>query len=91
MTREIENVNQSLIALGHTDIVIGSKLKSFFLKIYSINAFLLNLFLETTTNEIKSFIRSCTNSTLVSQLNQLLPNFEIHSNQELLIKYSLFF
>jgi len=40
---------------------------------------------ETTTNEIKSFIRSCTNSTLVSQLNQLLPNFEIHSNQEYIL------
>lgn len=25
LTREIDNVNQSLIALGHTDIVIGSK------------------------------------------------------------------
>jgi len=63
LTREIENINQSLIALGHTDIVIG----------------------KTTTNEIKSFIRSCTNSTLVSQLNQILPNFEIHSNQEYIL------
>ncbi|CAF1162262.1 unnamed protein product [Adineta steineri] len=60
LTRDIENLNQSLIALGHTDITIG----------------------KTTTNEIKSFIRTCTNSTLVSQLNEILPNFEIHSNQE---------
>ncbi|CAF3220897.1 unnamed protein product [Rotaria sp. Silwood2] len=63
LTRDIENVNQSLIALGHTDIVIG----------------------KTTTNEIKSFIRSCTNTTLVSQLNEILPNFEIHSNQEYIL------
>ncbi|CAF4034135.1 unnamed protein product, partial [Rotaria magnacalcarata] len=40
---------------------------------------------ETTPNEIKSFIRSCTNSTLVSQLNEILPNFEIHSNQEYIL------
>ncbi|CAF1132311.1 unnamed protein product [Rotaria sordida] len=63
LTREIENINQSLIALGHTDIIIG----------------------KTTTNEIKSFIRSCTNTTLVSQLNEILPNFEIHSNQEYIL------
>ncbi|CAF3807825.1 unnamed protein product [Rotaria socialis] len=63
LTRDIENVNQSLITLGHTDIGIG----------------------KTTPNEIKSFIRSCTNSTLVSQLNEILPNFEIHSNQEYIL------
>ncbi|CAF1231210.1 unnamed protein product [Adineta steineri] len=63
LTRDIENLNQSLIALGHTDITIG----------------------KTTTNEIKSFIRTCTNSTLVSQLNEILPNFEIHSNQEYIL------
>ncbi|CAF1922495.1 unnamed protein product, partial [Rotaria magnacalcarata] len=40
---------------------------------------------KTTPNEIKSFIRSCTNSTLVSQLNEILPNFEIHSNQEYIL------
>lgn len=28
LTREIENVNQSLVALGHTDIIIGSKYSS---------------------------------------------------------------
>ncbi|CAF1445050.1 unnamed protein product [Adineta ricciae] len=63
LTSEIENINRSLVALGHTDIVIG----------------------KTTVNEMKSFIRSCTNSTLVSQLNKILPNFEIHSNQEYIL------
>ncbi|UJR13953.1 hypothetical protein I4U23_000956 [Adineta vaga] len=63
LASDIENINRSLIALGHTDIVIG----------------------KTTTNEIKSFIRSCTNSTLVTQLNKILPTFDIHSNQEYIL------
>jgi len=37
---------------------------------------------KTTPNELKSFIRTCSNTTLVPLLNQILPNFEIHSNQE---------
>ena len=44
-----------------------------------------SIFSETSTNELKSFIRSCTNATLVTQLNQILPNFEIHPNQEYIL------
>ena len=43
------------------------------------------ILLETSTNELKSFIRSCTNATLVTQLNQIFPNFEIHPNQEYIL------
>ena len=41
--------------------------------------------LETSPNELKSFIRTCTNTTLINQLNQILPNFEIHANQEYIL------
>lgn len=49
------------------------------------HSFTFSLALETTTNEIKSFIRTCTNTTLISRLNEILPNFEIHSNQEYIL------